>query len=84
MTADPTRLSNDAYLWSDHRWCTRCHRGYASAQSLIRDGVRWCPYPGCQAGFLGDSWDWALVLVVHPAFPERPVWDEVYEVPELR
>jgi len=84
MTGNPSRPSNDAYLWSDHRWCVRCLRGYASAQAVVRDGVRWCAYPECRGGFLGDSWDWALVRILYPDFPERPVWGVVYDVPELR
>lgn len=39
-------------------WCLHCERAYKRGEFRVIDGLKFCPYEGCDGDCFFDGWEW--------------------------
>lgn len=61
--------SDERAIWL---WCLHCERAYLRGEFRLKDGLQYCPYPGCDGDTVIDAWNWFGLRSDHKAFPVVP------------
>lgn len=64
-------------------WCLHCERCYKISCFRRDDDTALCFYEDCDGSLDADGWLWEIMREIHPEFPIRPKWDEVYRLFKL-
>jgi hypothetical protein len=57
---------------SDYQWCHHCERAYKRGEHRMINGLRMCPYQGCNGDAVYDGWDWDRFREPLPQYPSVP------------
>lgn len=65
---------------SAYQWCLHCERTYKRGEYRLIQGLRMCPYPGCDGDTVMDGWDWDQLRRQLPQYSEIPEPGVRYEL----
>ena len=62
----------------EYKWCLHCERAYKKGEHRLINGLKMCPYNGCNGDTVIDAWDWSKIQKEHRDYPEVPEIGKVY------
>ena len=80
MIKPPEHNEDDAVSnrTSEYQWCLHCERAYKRGEHRLIDGLRMCPYDGCNGDTVLDGWYWPSVRENHSDYPNVPEIGKTY------
>ena len=63
-----------------YKWCLHCERAYKQGEYRLINGVKMCPYDGCQGDAVIDAWNLNKVKENHTEYPEIPEIGKEYSL----